>query len=158
MLLRKKNNLDFLRQKASLSCLLICLLLCSCISKDAKSNKNYSSIYGGKWYWKSADGKNTFFVSLKTVKDSVYGYYCAVYDRGNRIDCGSDETDINLKGTINDSDMSLVFASFFGAENGRVMITLNMMDTTLIWRIKVYPSGGNCFAPENAVLTKKKMW
>lgn len=106
--------------------------------------------FAGSWYWKSKDSNSSFKIVLKQENDSVYGQYCAAYDRGNRMDCDFD-TSYNLSGKISKGIALITFNSFYGAKNGKASLMLKC--DTLIWEIKKFPDDGDCFAPEQVNLT-----
>jgi hypothetical protein len=111
-----------------------------------------SSEFFGEWHWENSDATNSFNVTFVDNGDSIYGQYCGAYYSGNRLDCDIDTT-YNLKGKIANDSISLNFYSFYGAKNGKAIIKIE--NGNLIWHITKWPVGGECFAPETAMLKRK---
>lgn len=126
--------------------------------KDTNGSVQDSLVrYQGSWYWKSKDSSSTFKLVLLLKADTVYGKYCAAYDFGNRMDCDFDTTNFNLRGTLYQDSVIVKFNSFYGAENGIAFIEKE--GDSLLWKILKYPQGGDCYAPQEAVMYKKiKNW
>jgi hypothetical protein len=86
------------------------------ISKSPKENK---ITFNGTWRNVQQDTNNSFTIKLYQIEDSIYGNYCAVYYKGDRLDCGSGDSDFNISGRIKAYDSVLVdFDSFFDGVNG----------------------------------------
>jgi len=109
--------------------------------------------YQGSWFWKSEDSSSSFKLVLVLKADSLNGKYCAAYDFGNRMDCDFDTTNFNLQQTFNQDSILMKFNSFYGGENGVAYI--EKKGDSLLWKILEYPQGGDCFAPQYAVLHRK---
>ncbi len=109
----------------------------------------------GKWYWINKSGTSTFTLSLETSGDSLFGNYCSIVDKGNRIDCEPGE--YNISGAGSDREVEVKFNSFFDATDGKAFLKLED-DTSLRWEIIKYPSGGNCYAPKKVTLVRHKRW
>lgn len=123
--------------------------------KDSLRSKSIPD-FSGNWYWYNSDSSNSFKIVFKQKQDSLYGQYCAVYLRGNCLDCDIDEK-INIFGKVKKENTVIVrFNSFFGARNGVAEITKT--PNGIIWRIVRYPSGGGCFAPQKAEMTSNRLW
>ncbi len=122
---------------------------------DSTNIKNASG-FTGDWYWESGDTTKSFKINLIQLKDSVYGQYCAAYDKGNKLDCEFN-TSYNMFGHKTGNSIVLTFHSFYGAKNGIAVLT--PQGKTLQWRISLLPVGGDCFAPQQAVMYRSiKNW
>jgi hypothetical protein len=138
-----------------LNILFICLS-CNEIRTTSKESALYKS-FNGRWYWQSRDKKDAFLISLKTKGDSIIGYYCAMHDLGNRLDCGSEEADNNIRRIVESGKANVSFFSFYNATNGAAELYFDT-DGFLIWKIEKNPVGAECYAPLKARLSNKKAW
>lgn len=93
----------------------------------------------------------TFSIDLRKQGNRLRGRYCAVSQNGNRTDC-DDEANPIIGGVIDDDGKTSVvnFSSFFGEKNGEAV--LKIIDGHLIWHIVRNPSGGEFYAPKDAIL------
>ncbi|TDN69139.1 hypothetical protein [Paraburkholderia sp. BL10I2N1] len=113
----------------------------------------FSHSFNGEWDWRDAPISRTFSVDLKQHGRKLRGQYCAVAQNGNRVDC-DDEENSNIEGDIDAAGQSATvsFSSFFGAKNGKAKI--KMSDGRLIWHIIKNPTGGEFYAPSDAILDR----
>lgn len=113
----------------------------------------FSHSFNGEWDWNDAPSSRTFSVSIKQDGRKLHGQYCAVAQNGNRTDC-DDEENPNIDGSIDATGQSAIvtFSSFFNAKNGKA--ELRMRDGHLSWHIIKKPTGGEFYAPRDAVLDK----
>lgn len=112
--------------------------------------------FTGDWFWENVDTTKSFKINLIRLSDSVYGQYCAAYDKGNTLDCVF-STSWNMFGHKAGDSIVLNFKSFNGAKNGEAV--LRPQGKTLQWRISRMPAGGQCFAPVQAIMYREiKNW
>jgi hypothetical protein len=112
--------------------------------------------FTGDWFWESVDTTKSFKINLIRLNDSVYGQYCAAYDKGNRLDCEFN-TSYNMFGHKVGDSIVLKFKTFYGGKNGEAV--LKPEGKSLSWRISRPAVGGDCFAPVNAVMFRSiKNW
>src|ERR1700761_8009609 len=101
--------------------------------------------FTGDWFWESADTTKSFKIKLIRQADSVFGQYCAAYDKGNKLDCEFN-VHYNMFGRKTGDTIMLNFKTFYGAKNGEAILVPG--DKSLIWHITRMPTGGDCFAPQ----------
>ena len=106
----------------------------------------------GTWAWKSDDGSSTFSLTIKQgeTSNSIVGDYCAVYDFGNRIDCGEDTKNESIIGTISGNEAELTFTSWYWGETGKAII-LNDKEG-LRWKV----IEGSSYFPLEALLVRQQ--
>jgi|GEM_PF-2439882 len=92
-----------------------------------------------------------FTIEIQKKKDKLIGKYCAITQKGNRIDC-SPEEEYNFDINFNNNQLYIDFYSFFGAKNGKSI--LKIKEDKLFWEILKKPEG-EYFSPEKAILIKK---
>ncbi|MBL7691382.1 MAG: hypothetical protein JNM41_07300 [Flavipsychrobacter sp.] len=135
--------------------LAITLFIVGIVSASFVPQRNVDKGMLGKWYWINTAGSSTFMLSLESSGDSLYGYYCSIVDKGNRIDCALGE--YNISGTGSARVAKVKFNSFFDAKNGTAILRL-IGDTSLIWEITKVPTDGDCYAPKKVTLSRHKRW
>lgn len=87
----------------------------------------------------NADIPNGIYtIEIEKEKNQLIGKYCAIAQKGNRIDC-SPEDDYNLAIKFIDNHLEVTFYSFYGAEGGKARIELK--DKLLFWEITERPKG-----------------
>ncbi|ROI03570.1 MULTISPECIES: hypothetical protein [unclassified Chryseobacterium] len=125
--------------------------------KKQKSEINTSKIVG---IWEYIDNSNKkdipneiFTLNIKNYKnDSITAQYCAIEDRGNKIDCSNEENN-NVKGIIKGHKIYLSFNSFFEGKDGKAEIEIH--NEYLLWKVTKSPIG-KYYAPSQAKLYKKE--
>jgi hypothetical protein len=109
--------------------------------------------FSGRWDWTDAPDLRTFSIDFIQKGKQIVGQYCALSQSGNRTDC-DDKRNPNIHGKLDRAGRSalIVFSSFLGGENGKA--TLKMTEGHLIWQIKKNPTGGEFYAPRDALLSR----
>ncbi|WP_309609198.1 hypothetical protein [Flavobacterium sp.] len=91
----------------------------------------------------------------KTNSNEFIAQYCAIAQKGNRIDCSNDE-EFNVKGVINGNKIEATFYSFFDNKKMKGNVELMLLDDdTFQWTITKKPSS-EFYAPTKCLLKKKK--
>ncbi|MCG5074703.1 hypothetical protein [Paraburkholderia tagetis] len=90
-------------------------------------------------------------IDLKQDGCKLYGQYCAVAQNGNKVDCDDDE---NIDGDTDEAGKEAIvnFSSFFGARNG--VAEIKVSDGHSLWHVLQRPTGGEFYAPNDAVLDR----
>ncbi|WP_133662352.1 hypothetical protein [Paraburkholderia sp. BL10I2N1] len=110
----------------------------------------FSHSFNGEWNWNDVPISRTFSVDLKQHGRKLRGQYCAVAQNGNRVDC-DDEENSNIEGDIDAAGQSAIvsLSSFFWGEKWK-----GEADGHLIWHIIKNPTGGEFYAPRDAILDR----
>lgn len=87
-----------------------------------------------------------YTIEIEKEKNELIGKYCAIAQKGNRIDC-SPEDDFNLDIKFINNHLEVKFYSFYGAEGGKAKIELK--DKRLVWEITETPKG-DFYIPKKA--------
>ena len=119
------------------------MTLMSCMN-TAKTN-DYTGVWESKW------GNNSFQIRISQSENFIKGQYCAVMNKGDRMDCDFDDIN-NLEGVVKQEAINIYFYSFFGAINGKAILTPD--GNNIKWEIVKWPEGGDCYAPETTILIK----
>ena len=127
--------------------------------ENVKIQKNIS--LNGEWefvYNPNNDDLPDIIFTLSIQKNSnneFIAQYCAIAQKGNRIDCSNDE-EYNVKGLIKGNKIEATFYSFFDNKKAKGNVELVLLDNeTLQWSITKKPNSG-FYAPTKCVLTQKK--
>ena len=104
--------------------------------------------------WHVATATTSFNLFLTQIGKTLSGSHCSVQQNGGKIDCGLDETDISIAGTVkNPALMTVTFTSFFAGMKGTA--TIKKIDAkTIEWKIVKEPQG-EFHIPLKAILTKE---
>jgi hypothetical protein len=126
-----------------------------------QTNLNQEISLDGEWEF--IDNPNNddlpnmvFTLSIqKSNNNEFVAQYCAVAQKGNRIDC-SNEQEFNIKGIIKGNKVVATFYSFFGNKKNQGDVELLLKnDNTLEWQITKEPSS-EFYAPKKCLLNKKQ--
>jgi hypothetical protein len=91
----------------------------------------------------------------KTKNNEFIAQYCAIAQKGNRIDCSNDE-EFNVNGKINENKIDATFYSFFDNKKSKGNVELILLDNkTLQWSITKKPDS-EFYAPTKCIFKKKK--
>jgi len=106
----------------------------------------------GTWHVDTAT--SSFDLFLTQMGKTLSGSHCSVQQKGGKIDCGLDETDISIAGTVKDTALiTVTFTSFFANMKGTA--TIKKIDAkTIEWKIVKQPQG-EFYIPLKAILTKE---
>jgi hypothetical protein len=88
----------------------------------------------GEWHW--GDDERDFSLTIKLNNDSINGYYCAIAQMGNRVDC-SDSTDtVNciVKGVLSGDSAVLTYTSMWDDGIDTAVITYLRSKDSLLWQ------------------------
>jgi hypothetical protein len=115
----------------------------------------------GVWQWLyNPNNEDTpdmlFTLSIKKTNDNEFiAQYCAIAQKGNRIDC-SKEKEYNVKGIIKGNKVNATFYSFFDNKKTKANVELLIInkDSTQ-WQI-TKKVNFEFYAPTKCILTKKK--
>lgn len=130
--------------------------------EESQTNLNQEISLDGEWEFidnpKNDDLPNMVFtLSIqKSDNKEFVAQYCAVAQKGNRIDC-SNEQEFNVKGIIKGNKVVATFYSFFGSKKRQGDVELLLKnDNTLEWKIIKEPSF-EFYAPKKCLLNKKQI-
>ena len=109
-------------------------------------------IFDGKWIWvKNSDTKD-FSILIEKTNTIFNGYYCAVFLKGNRIDCNEDKIPSFAFKYSNTNIIITEFTSYYSQTSGEIKLTFN--NNELLWEVIKTPSG-IFYCPTNALLIKQ---
>lgn len=105
-------------------------------------------------HWESSTEGSAFTLTLTQASKKLTGAHCSVQQKGNRIDCGLDDSEVSISGTVSDpTTVTVSFKSFYGRSSGKATIK-KLNATTIEWTIIQKPQG-QFHIPMHAVLTKQ---
>lgn len=112
--------------------------------------------FSGDWYYENPqNGKieSTFALHLQTGNTAIKGYYCAVAQYGNKIDCANDMPADNISGNIK---KDTAFVSFTGIYSSKATgkAKLYFENGSLVWQLVQVK--GEVYVPEKVLLTMDK--
>lgn len=165
-----------MKKKIVLKCIILFILL-GCNNKDVTNsvalhkegelnssigkneNKEIISL-DGKWEWmynpNNEDVPDMLFtLSIqKTNNDQFLAQYCAIAQKGNRVDC-SNEKEYNVKGIIKGNKIEATFYSFFDNKKSNVNVEILVLNKDSIqWQI-TKKVNSELYVPTKCILTKK---
>lgn len=115
----------------------------------------------GVWQWLyNPNNEDTpdmlFTLSIQKTNDNEFiAQYCAIAQKGNRIDC-SNEKEYNVKGIIKGNKVEATFYSFFDNKKTKADVELLILNKDSIqWQITKQVNF-EFYAPTKCILTKKK--
>lgn len=113
--------------------------------------KNTPFDFSGKWH--SEMPTWSFDLNLTQLNNKLTGSHCAVLNKGDKIDCVFEDTDISLSGFVgNSSSVIVTFKSQVSNKTGSASIS-KINDTTIAWKIIRQPDGV-FYIPEHAQLNR----
>ncbi|MCE2972358.1 MAG: hypothetical protein LW852_02825 [Sediminibacterium sp.] len=105
--------------------------------------------------WEVETEKSTFTLYLKQVNNKITGNHCSVMQKGGRIDCVLDKTDVSIFGNVEHQSYVIVrFESQYCKKFGTAKIT-KLDANTIDWQIISRPKG-EYYIPDHIVLKKVK--
>ncbi|EJL62014.1 hypothetical protein [Flavobacterium sp. CF136] len=130
-------------------------------NNDQKEKIEENVSLDGKWEWtynpNNEDVPDMLFtLSIQKTNDNEFiAQYCAIAQKGNRIDC-SNEKEYNVKGTIKGNKVEATFYSFFDNKKTKANVELLILNKDSIqWQITKQVNF-EFYAPTKCILTKKK--
>jgi hypothetical protein len=124
-----------------------------------KKNENIS--LDGRWEWKYNPNDEDvpdmlFTLSIqKTNDDQFIAQYCAIAQKGNRVDC-SNEKEYNVNGIIKGKKIEATFYSFFDNKKSKVNVEILVLNKDSIqWQITKQVNS-ELYVPTKCILTKNK--
>ena len=103
------------------------------------------------------DLPDTMFTLLiqKTINNKFNAQYCAIAQKGNRIDCSNDE-ELNITGIITGNKINATFYSFFDNKKSKGNVELTILNNESIQWIITKTPNSEYYAPQKCLLTRKK--
>lgn len=130
-------------------------------NNDQKEKIEENVSLNGKWEWtynpNNEDVPDMLFtLSIQKTNDNEFiAQYCAIAQKGNRIDC-SNEKEYNVKGIIKGNKVEATFYSFFDNKKTKANVELLILNKDSIqWQITKQVNF-EFYAPTKCILTKKK--
>lgn len=130
-------------------------------NNDQKEKIEENVSLDGKWEWtynpNNEDVPDMLFtLSIQKTNDNEFiAQYCAIAQKGNRIDC-SNEKEYNVKGIIKGNKIEATFYSFFDNKKTKADVELLILNKDSIqWQITKQVNF-EFYAPTKCILTKKK--
>lgn len=130
-------------------------------NNDQKEKIEENVSLDGKWEWtynpNNEDVPDMLFtLSIQKTNDNEFiAQYCAIAQKGNRIDC-SNEKEYNVKGIIKGNKVEATFYSFFDNKKTKANVELLILNKDSIqWQITKQVNF-EFYAPTKCILTKKK--
>lgn len=87
----------------------------------------------GRWSW--GNDERDFELTITEANDSLKGYYCAVAQSGNRVDCGdpTDTANCIFRGRILGDSSIVLFTSTWDQGQDTAKLTFLRNQDSLIW-------------------------
>jgi hypothetical protein len=89
----------------------------------------------GEWYWSAEDREFTLYINQRG--DSLTGTYCAIAQKGNRVDCydANNPTYCIVQGLLQNDSAIVLYNSAYSneAERDTALIKYNAKDRSLLW-------------------------
>ncbi|MFZ4545060.1 MAG: hypothetical protein ACOYOA_13480 [Saprospiraceae bacterium] len=119
-----------------------------------KKKQNNAKPYVGQWAWEKSNDDNSFSIHIYQKGDSLIGTYCGSQEKGSKMDCAIDSTDVAFwfKKT-NDQSVEFTFLSYKEDDKGRASLTID--GENLIWKTLQAPSTEH-YAWDVAVMKRAK--
>ena len=159
----------------SIKYLLILLLLTNCKNNNEKkfdsetikiventtieSDEITQTSIDGVWEWVYNPNNEdlpdmVFTLNVEKVKNNEFvAQYCAVAQKGNRIDCSTD-VEYNVRGVIVNNKVEASFYSFFDSKKVKGKVELLIENNNLKWNIIKEPNS-EYYVPKECILFKK---